>query len=309
MNLKLKILLFLIIALAASPSTAQLSASEKPTVYKIELYRDGTAIWTVETRVKLESQLDLEAFNAYKAEFEANKSMNLGNFSTRIINIVNEASTITGRAMAAKDFDAFLSTVNTPTGTYGLISYRFTWTNFAKIEGDVFEIGDVFAGGLYLAREEALAITPPPGLEVKAAAPRPDELKDSTLIYYGMRSFANGEPRVLFQQATSMNYILLTIISLVLIGGGISFYKARRRKIEISKEDEAETAQVEIVQSDEDLILNLIEKAGGEMYQSEIIKRTGFSKSKVSAILSDLKAKGLILKIKKGRENLIRRAK
>ncbi len=308
MGLRSKILLFLIIAIAASSSEAQLSlASERPTLYKIELYRDGTAIWTVETRVKLESQLDIEAFNLYKAEFEANKSVNLANFSTRIINIVNDASTITGRAMAAKDFDAFLTTLNTPTGTYGVISYRFTWTNFAKTEGDGMQIGDVFAGGLYLSREEALAILPPQGLEAKAAAPKPDEIKDSMLIYYGMRSFASGEPRVLFQQAFSMNwiYILLAIITIT----AMAFYAARR-KIKASIEvDEPETTQVEIVQSDEDLILNLLDKAGGEMYQSEITEQTGFSKSKVSAILKDLKAKGLILKIKKGKENLIRRVR
>ncbi|MEM2934616.1 MAG: helix-turn-helix domain-containing protein [Methanocellales archaeon] len=314
MGFKSKILLFLIIALALFPSAAQLSASEKPTVYKIEFYRDGAAIWTIETRVKLESQLDLEAFNAYKAQFEANKSMNLGNFSIRITNIVNEASIATGRAMVARDFDVFLSTVNTPTGTYGIVSYRFTWTNFAKIEDDVFEIGDVFAGGLYLAREEALAITPPPGLEVKAASPKPDEIKDSTLIYYGMRSFANGEPRISLQQAIPTDYyILFAIIIIFAIIGGILLYKARKTRIEVSREEaserEAETEQVEIAQSDEDLILNLLEKARGEMYQSEIVEKTGFSKSKVSAILSDLKAKGLILKIKKGRENLIRKVK
>ncbi|MEM2924619.1 MAG: MarR family transcriptional regulator [Methanocellales archaeon] len=304
MNLKLKISLFLILALAAS-SKAQLSTSEKPTLYKIELSKDGSVIWTVETRVKLESQLDIEAFNAYKAQFEANKSANLANFSNRIISIVNEASIATGRAMAARDFDVILSTVNTPTGTYGIVSYRFIWTNFAKIEGNALEIGDVFTGGLYLAREEALAITLPPGLEVKTAVPKPDEIKDSTLIYYGMRSFSNGEPRVSLQQAISMDYYVLgAMIIIFAITGGVLLYKARRRGIEA---DEVEIEHV--AESDEDLILNLLERAGGEMFQSEIVEKTRFSKSKVSAILNDLKAKGLILKIKKGRENLIRRVK
>jgi len=42
------------------------------------------------------------------------------------------------------------------------------------------------------------------------------------------------------------------------------------------------------------------------MFQSDLVRRTDFSKSKLSMVLSDLKEKGTIIKIKKGKENLIR---
>ncbi|HTX44150.1 MAG TPA: hypothetical protein VMC61_05425, partial [Methanocella sp.] len=58
--------------------------------------------------------------------------------------------------------------------------------------------------------------------------------------------------------------------------------------------------------SDEERIVKYLEEAGGQMFQSDLVKRTDFSKSKLSMVLSDLKDKGTILKIKKGKENLIR---
>ncbi len=305
-------------------ATSVAAQDEKPAVYKIEVQRDGSAIWTVETRIKLETKADIDAFNLYKNQFEANKSQNLANFSARIINSVNDASSMTGRSMLAKDFDAFLSTISAPTGTYGVISYRFNWTNFAKIEGSDLKVGDVFAGGMYLSREEALIITPPPQYEAKETAPKPDDIKDSALIWYGMRGFAGGEPRVLISQVISMSWIYAALAMIAVLSASAFYMKRRKEPVKKEAdfdeagdiaEEKAEEAGGEaqftgqLSQSDEDLIIDLLKKAGGEMYQSEIIEKTNFSKSKVSAILSDLKAKGLILKIKKGRENLIRLVK
>ena len=58
--------------------------------------------------------------------------------------------------------------------------------------------------------------------------------------------------------------------------------------------------------TDEERIVRYLEDAGGQMFQSDLVKKTDFSKSKLSMVLSDLKEKGTILKIKKGKENLIR---
>ena len=56
----------------------------------------------------------------------------------------------------------------------------------------------------------------------------------------------------------------------------------------------------------EDRIIQLLKTSGGEQYQSEIVKTLGLPKSTVSATLNDLHQRGVILKVKKGRENLIR---
>ena len=56
----------------------------------------------------------------------------------------------------------------------------------------------------------------------------------------------------------------------------------------------------------EERIVQLLRANGGEQFQSEIVKVLGMPKSTVSSTLNDLHRRGLIQKIKKGRENLIR---
>ncbi len=56
---------------------------------------------------------------------------------------------------------------------------------------------------------------------------------------------------------------------------------------------------------DEKKVFELIKKSGNAIFQSEIIKETGFSKSKVTRILDSLEAKGLIERKRRGMTNLI----
>jgi uncharacterized membrane protein len=59
----------------------------------------------------------------------------------------------------------------------------------------------------------------------------------------------------------------------------------------------------------EERILHLLEAGGGEQYQSEMVKTLGLPKSTISSALNSLHKKGVILKVRKGRENLIRLVK
>jgi len=57
--------------------------------------------------------------------------------------------------------------------------------------------------------------------------------------------------------------------------------------------------------SDEDRVMGLIDERGGRMKQVEIVEETGWSKSKVSMLLSDMEEEGEISKLRVGRENII----
>jgi hypothetical protein len=57
--------------------------------------------------------------------------------------------------------------------------------------------------------------------------------------------------------------------------------------------------------SDEDRVMGLLDEQGGRMKQVEIVERTGWSKSKVSMLLSDMEDDGEISKLRVGRENII----
>ncbi|WP_126661522.1 helix-turn-helix transcriptional regulator [Haloterrigena salifodinae] len=57
--------------------------------------------------------------------------------------------------------------------------------------------------------------------------------------------------------------------------------------------------------TDEDRVVKLIRENGGRMKQVNIVEETGWSKSKVSMLLSDMEEDGTISKLRVGRENII----
>ncbi len=57
--------------------------------------------------------------------------------------------------------------------------------------------------------------------------------------------------------------------------------------------------------SDEDLVIKLLKDAGGRLTQTQIKEATKFSKSKTSIVLNELQRKGLVRKIKRGREYIV----
>ncbi|WP_004066944.1 helix-turn-helix transcriptional regulator [Thermococcus litoralis] len=58
------------------------------------------------------------------------------------------------------------------------------------------------------------------------------------------------------------------------------------------------------LRSDEEKVLELLKE--GPLYQSDLVKRLGFSKAKVSLLLRDMEEKGLIERVKEGRTYLVR---
>ncbi|SEP94140.1 helix-turn-helix transcriptional regulator [Natrinema salaciae] len=61
----------------------------------------------------------------------------------------------------------------------------------------------------------------------------------------------------------------------------------------------------EELMTDEDRVVKLIRENGGRMKQVNIVDATGWSKSKVSMLLSDMEDDGTISKLRVGRENII----
>ena len=57
---------------------------------------------------------------------------------------------------------------------------------------------------------------------------------------------------------------------------------------------------------DEEMIKQFLLRSGGQAYQTDMVEHSGLSKSKISMVLSKMKDDGIIIKIRKGKENLIR---
>ncbi|MFA9503802.1 helix-turn-helix transcriptional regulator [Natrinema sp. H-ect1] len=69
--------------------------------------------------------------------------------------------------------------------------------------------------------------------------------------------------------------------------------------------DDSESIPNEELLTDEDRVVKLIRENGGRMKQVNIVEDTGWSKSKVSMLLSDMEEEGTISKLRVGRENII----
>ncbi len=294
----MKILYLAIIIILLSSGAGAATENEYKITYTIDVKADGTAIWNVEYRTILVSDQDFSSFENYSRQLQ---SIYLNDFTDLMKKSVSEASAATSRGMTAKDFSGTAVVQSTPTGKYGVVHYSFTWTNFAKVDPSNLNIGDVFVGGLYLSKDNTLIIQYPSDYTVEKATPEPDQVRDG-MIWYGLRSFGAGEPRIVLLK-TSFPWVPLVIVIFIIVAG--VFIYIRKTRKENSNEAVPDITETEMMNL-EDRIVKLLKEKGGSMYQSEIGKTLDLPKSTVSTALNELYNKNIIQKIKKGRENLIR---
>jgi uncharacterized membrane protein len=295
--------LYLAIIFIISVTIASAAPENYKTTYTINLKENGSAIWNVEYRTLLTTKEDFNSFDNYSQQL---KSIYLPEFNELMQRSASEASAATSRSMAARDFAGDTLIQSTPTGKYGIVHYSFIWTNFSKSDSNL-NIGDVFIGGLYLNKDSTLIIQYPPDFTVEEATPKPDQSRGE-VIWYGLRSFDAGEPRIILTKPT-FPWITASIVVLIIAAGTIIIaFIIKRRKQDFNDtevQQNIEITEIEIMDVEE-RILKLLKEGGGALYQSEIGRQLGLPKSSVSAALNELHARKLIQKIKKGRENLIR---
>ena len=271
--------------------------------YTITISEDGSANWHVEYRTPLATDEDAGSFESYAKNLSATY---LPQFRDLMQRSAAQASAATSRSMEITDFagDAVIQT--NPTGRYGIVYYSFSWKNFASSGPDL-AIGDAFAGGMYLAEDTTLIIRYPMGYTVSVAEPAPDLTRDG-VIWYGQRSFGTGEPRLVVEKpGFPWLPVLAGGILILLVMAGSYWIMAKRRSPPHADADDSPVALSETeLFSLEERIVQLLKTSGGEQYQSEIVRNLGLPKSTVSATLNDLHKRGIIQKVKKGRENLIR---
>ncbi|MCX9083336.1 MAG: hypothetical protein OIN87_00890 [Candidatus Methanoperedens sp.] len=283
------------------------------TSYTIDLKENGTAIWNVEYRTLLSTKEDFDSFDNYSKQMS---SVYIPEFTELMQRSASEASSATSRDMVVNDFKGNTSIQSTPTGKYGIVSFSFTWTKFAKL--DPMNVGDVFAGGLFLSKDNSLIIKYPPGFTVDEVTPAPDQIRDEfdELIWYGLRSFAVGEPRIILSKAAfpwGTSIIIVVLIAFAVSAWSYFKKKKNEKTKEVIQTEESTDpheqntiiTEVELMDAEE-RIMKVLKDAGGEIHQSKIVRILDLPKSSVSSALNQLHEKKLIIKIKKGRENLIR---
>ncbi|MFC1787560.1 helix-turn-helix transcriptional regulator [Halobacteriota archaeon] len=290
-------ILFIGILLVTTASAQYLP--EVGTTYLVDVQGGGTASWTIEQRYQLESQEEIMVFEDYVLEFQDNRSDHIEEFKEEMEDTLEAASSASGRPMSGSAYTVYIKTEHTPTGVYGVVVYRFDWEGFANTSGNSIIVGDALPDGLFLSQDYTLIINYPLKYDVVKVSPEPDQRNSYSLIWYGMRAFSPEEPHIELKAGGGLSFqVLLFILGGLIVA--VAYYYIHHRS------HRGPGGESDRIESDEDRVLHLLEEAGRELYQSEIVRQTEFSKSKVSAIIKLLKEDGRIQKIRKGRENIIR---
>lgn len=299
----------LVILIPVPPAGAQLNSSgtSDATVYSIHVQENGDSTWTVELRRQLDDQQEVEAFRELKSEFEAGNVSIFSGLEESIRPLVSEASNETGRSMSVDGFNREVVIEQTVTGRTGITRVTFNWTNFARFEDGNLMVGDVFVGsGLVIGENQRLIITYDEDLTLENVVPEPDVRGDNRLEWRGQRFFDAQRPSLTLSTSGGLQIPIATVIAgvVVLVSGFFGgVYIGRRMGLIDGNQNSVEVDQE--LMTDEDKVLELLHENGGRMKQADIVDSTGWSKSKVSMVLSEMEDDEVISKLRLGRENVI----
>ncbi|MDS0474215.1 helix-turn-helix domain-containing protein [Natrinema sp. 1APR25-10V2] len=328
----------------AGAATRQAEPEPDNTVTRIDVSENGSARWTIQIRTRLDTDERVDEYEAFRDRFRNDTARYLDPFRARMRGVVASAANATGREMHATEFTATTSVQEVPR-RWGVVTYRFTWTNFGARANESVVVGDVFQGGFFIAANDTLAVEGPAEYEIDRVEPAPDSRGEGSVTWAGRESFEDEHPSIAFaptgndaetQSAASsaatptpfggsgLAVSLVGVVSLV-VAAAYAISRRRRRSGETGQSttpgrgeppDAApETPAGSATQSDdrastpvmtdEERVLALLEENGGRMRQAAIDDEFDWSTSKTSRVIGSMVEKGAVEKRRIGRENLI----
>jgi len=168
------------------------------TVTKVDLDQNGDAVFTLEIRIRLNTDEKREAFEGFADDVDEDPDAAVSDFRESIESLVDRAREETGREMTVSGFAVETRSEPLPVER-GIVEYRFDWDGFAADANDGIEAGDVLSGYI-LGDSDALVFRYPDGYEVDSVEPSPD-IDDDELRWDGPRDFDDDQPRAVFVPA------------------------------------------------------------------------------------------------------------
>ena len=190
-------------AAAEAPSTGVDQAE-----FRITVYENASAEWTLTYTQFFEDNEEREQFGAQAREFNENESELFDSFQEQGEALAVAGTDATDREMEAKAFSRQASLGgDCPFQDCGTIRMSFVWTEFAAERNGELVVGDVFETGLPLGPDQQLVFETGPELQFEAAAPEDYRAsgvtieESSSITYEGDRVFPDNHPRVVFVPA------------------------------------------------------------------------------------------------------------
>jgi hypothetical protein len=301
---------------------------------------DGTADWTVAYRIRLDDDNATQAFEDLQADIQANPSAYTDRFESRMQGTAGAAENATGREMAIENVTVS-AREETFGQTYGVVTYRFRWTNFASAGDGRIEAGDALAG-LFLDSQTSLTIRWPDDYRADRVEPQPDDRSNTSATWRGQQEFGSNEPRVVAttQPANDggggSSVSPAAVGALVIVLAVVALFAARRYGLfgDDSTAGSADTANTEPTASDadgggdaataaagggaaaaseppedllsnEEQVLKLLEANGGRIKQQRVAGELDWTDAKTSQVIGGLREDDEVETFRIGRENVV----
>ncbi|QCC60889.1 hypothetical protein NP511_12075 [Natrinema thermotolerans] len=224
---------------AGSPPSAVTAQSTEPLerpatrqVFRLTVRDNGDVRWTIESRFLITNESDETVFREYATEV-TNNQRNVGYDLDVFEGFRRTAEQETGREMSIEEPQWDDPTViESPNDTavrddtatddvkIGVISYSFTWTNFATVDGDRIHFGDAFRteGGVWLQLYDGqrLVVETPPQYALETP---------TQLSWDGPYEFDETELEIVFIQTSDSivpmwGWLIGGLLVIGFIGGG-----------------------------------------------------------------------------------------
>jgi len=230
-----------VLALLAAPvagagfgGLAQEQVDPDRVVLQADLQADGDAQWAVIYRTRLDDDNTTAAFESLQADVRNDSTAYTSDFSDRMNRTVRTAENATGREMTLRNLTVTAEQAALPQ-SYGVVTYRFEWTNFAAVDGEQLRAGDALAG-LFLDAQSTLRMGWPEGYERTSVAPDPDRNDSRQVAWDGRRDFGPEEPSLVVSESTGSRQPsgdgdawLLVVATVLAAGGVVALLWANRR--------------------------------------------------------------------------------
>ena len=208
---------------------AQMDVEPDDVSMEVDVRPDGDAEWTVEYRIRLGTDEEERAFEQLRADVENDTEAYTSRFRDRMASTAATAESTTGRNMTVSNATVTAERRELPQA-YGVLTYRFEWTNFAAVDGDRLRVGDA-VDGLFLDGSSSLIVSWPEGYRLGEATPEPSQVRERSVVWNGPVDFSAGQPRIAVAPAGPLSGlptagIAALLAALVLVGGAVAY---RRR--------------------------------------------------------------------------------
>jgi len=290
-------------------------------VLSVQVGADGTAEWRIENRYALTDENRTAAFADLAADIAANETAYLDRFTDRLESTIAVAADTTDREMRLENASVSADTRSLPQQEFGVVEYRFRWTNFAAVDGDRLLVGDALPG-FFLDERIRLVVAFPDGYTLDTVDPEPDDRQDGTVTWIGPTEFGpDGPSAVVASDAGPAVPLAPVAVGVAAVAGlaGVALYLRRRSSdTEPSREsrpttDGSKTSETDAdatppdeLLSNEEQVLRLVEENGGRIKQQTVVEELGWTDAKTSQVVRELRDADRLESFRLGRENVLR---